>query len=148
MSESENERDDADDDRRFGLAYQKFRLKGITVCKVKCRSSIASVSRVRIPKFRSSIAPVSLAEYRPSIPQVSGHILEYRTRSAGHSVMRAIFERYFGIVMCDTLTILWGDSRLTESMEVSSTEERVQVKGGPSLAMNTAPNTMGLRLLG
>ena len=62
--------------------------------------------------------------------------------------MRAIFERYFGIVMCDTLTILWGDSRLTESMEVSSTEERVQVKGGPSLAMNTAPNTMGLRLLG
>ena len=64
------------------------------------------MSRVAIPKFGSSIAPVSLAEYRSSISQVSRLVLEYRTRSAGHSVMRAIFERYFGIVTRDTLTIL------------------------------------------
>jgi len=42
---------------------------------------------------------------------------------------------------------VWGDSRLTEC-GVSSTEERVQVKGGPRLAIDTTPNTMGLRLRG
>jgi len=61
---------------------------------------------VTILKYRLNIASISQAEYRSSIARVWMSKLGYRTHNVAHRVMPAIFERYFSIVTCDTLTIL------------------------------------------